>query len=99
MAIRVGCFLAMFLVTGPLRWVLLAAAVVLPYVAVIVASQVDRRDHGGSPESPWTAAGTCDPPRSITASARPDRPDDTPPARGEPADHTVLEHRDDEEQR
>lgn len=41
MGIRTACFLAMLLVSGPMRWVLLAGAVFLPYLAVLFANQAD----------------------------------------------------------
>ncbi|WP_125776587.1 DUF3099 domain-containing protein [Antribacter gilvus] len=45
MVIRVVCFVAAVAVEGWLRWVLVAAAVVLPYTAVIFANAgSDRRD-------------------------------------------------------
>lgn len=43
MAFRTACFLAMIFVSGPFRWVLLACAVLLPYVAVVFANQADRK--------------------------------------------------------
>jgi hypothetical protein len=43
MAFRTACFISMVFVSGPLRWVLFAGAVVLPYVAVIFANQANRR--------------------------------------------------------
>jgi len=33
----------MILVDGPFRWVLFGAAVVLPYIAVVVANQANQR--------------------------------------------------------
>ncbi len=46
MAVRVACFLiAIIWVPRPYMWVLLAAAAVLPYVAVIIANQADERRH------------------------------------------------------
>jgi hypothetical protein len=95
MAIRVGCFLAVFIVPGPMRWVLLGAAVVLPYVAVILASQVDSRDRRGSPESPWTGPGV---PRSAIGIGAPGRPDDTQDGDGVVIGG-MLEHPPEEEQR
>ena len=38
MAIRTACFLLAFVVTGPLRWVFIAGAVIIPYIAVVVAN-------------------------------------------------------------
>ena len=43
MAFRTGCFLGMYFVHGPLRWVLFACALVLPYIAVIMANQANQR--------------------------------------------------------
>lgn len=43
MAFRTACFLGMIFAHGWLRWVLLAAAVLLPYVAVVLANQADHR--------------------------------------------------------
>lgn len=48
MGFRVACFIAMIWVPSPWRWILLGAAVVLPYIAVLFANQADqRRDRGG----------------------------------------------------
>jgi len=38
MGIRTACFVAAVLVHGPLRWVLIACALLLPYVAVVAAN-------------------------------------------------------------
>ena len=43
MAFRTACFLAMVVVDGPMRWVLFGCAVILPYVAVVAANQVNQR--------------------------------------------------------
>ena len=43
MGFRVACFVAMIWVPSPFRWILLGAAVVLPYVAVLIANQADQR--------------------------------------------------------
>ena len=43
MGFRVACFVAMIWVPGWERILLLLAAAVLPYIAVIAASQVDQR--------------------------------------------------------
>ncbi len=47
MAIRTVCFVAA-IVVGPgwLRWVLVAAAVLLPYVAVVMANAATSKDDG-----------------------------------------------------
>lgn len=43
MTFRLLCFISMIFVSGPFRWVLLAAAVFLPYIAVVFANQKDDR--------------------------------------------------------
>ena len=43
MAIRTACVVLVFVVPGPLRWVFAAGAVVLPYVAVVLANASGRR--------------------------------------------------------
>ena len=43
MAFRMACFLSMLFVEGWPRWVLLACAVFLPYIAVVAANQADQR--------------------------------------------------------
>lgn len=45
MAIRTVCIgLAIFVLTGPARWIAVAAAVVLPYLAVVIANAGPLRD-------------------------------------------------------
>jgi len=43
MAIRTACVILVFFVSGPLRWVFVAGAVGLPYVAVLFANAGGRR--------------------------------------------------------
>ena len=43
MAIRTACFVGAVVATGVLRWVLVVAAFVLPYVAVVMANASGRR--------------------------------------------------------
>lgn len=43
MSIRAACFISMVFVDGVFRWVLFAGAVILPFVAVIAANQVNQR--------------------------------------------------------
>jgi len=38
MGIRTGCFVAAIVASGWLRWVLVAGAVFLPYIAVVIAN-------------------------------------------------------------
>lgn len=49
MGIRTVCFLLAVVFTGPLRWVFVAGAVVLPYVAVLIANA------GREPNAPGPA--------------------------------------------
>ncbi|WP_431712057.1 DUF3099 domain-containing protein [Glutamicibacter uratoxydans] len=39
MTIRVLCFIAAFFTSGPLQWIMLVGAIVLPYVAVVIANR------------------------------------------------------------
>ncbi len=63
MAFRTACFLAMIFTPGIFRWILFAAAVLLPYIAVIFANQVNERGQGkyrgtGSPgDAPAVSTG------------------------------------------
>lgn len=63
MAFRVACFIAMIWVPNPWRFVLLGAAAVLPYAAVIIANQADQRrqspefEHGGPNDRPELTDG------------------------------------------
>ncbi len=43
MSIRTACFIGAFLAEGVLRWVFMAMAVGLPYVAVVLANAVGPR--------------------------------------------------------
>lgn len=53
MGIRLACFLgAYFVGPGWLRWVLMAGAVFLPYVAVVIANNTDRRKDAFDVEHP-----------------------------------------------
>lgn len=63
MAFRMACFLSMIWVQGWLRWVLLACAVFLPYIAVVLANQADQRsepskvEHGAPEDAPQLTTG------------------------------------------
>ncbi len=56
MSIRTLCFIAAVLTTGPLRWVMVAGAVLLPYVAVVMANAAPRRGTRGVAFRPEQAA-------------------------------------------
>lgn len=66
MAIRTVCVVLAVVVEGPLRWVFIAGAVLLPYVAVVAANA--GRERGG----PGPAAPDVVP----LAALPPSRPDD-----------------------
>lgn len=53
MGIRVACFVGA-IVAGPgwLRWVLVTGAVLLPYIAVVIANATDQRHEVFHPEAP-----------------------------------------------
>ncbi|WP_129787255.1 DUF3099 domain-containing protein [Promicromonospora panici] len=56
MSIRVVCIVGAVLVDGWIRWALVAAAVVLPYSAVLIANAGrDRAEHDTSPMTPAAA--------------------------------------------
>jgi diacylglycerol kinase len=54
MAFRMVCFISIFFVDGWLRWVVLAGAVFLPFIAVLFANQANEKTvatavHGAEP--------------------------------------------------
>lgn len=49
MAIRTVCFIGAIIATGWLRWALVAGAVLLPYVAVIMANAGRKRAERAEP--------------------------------------------------
>jgi hypothetical protein len=61
MGIRTLCFVGAFIASGVLRWTLVVAALILPYIAVVIANATDRRSSTGSvpftPERPMLEAG------------------------------------------
>jgi hypothetical protein len=54
MGIRTVCFVGAVVASGPLRWVLLICALVLPYIAVVIANggRPPARDAGPAPVRP-----------------------------------------------
>jgi hypothetical protein len=54
MAFRAACFISMIFVHGMFRWVLFACAVLLPFIAVIAANQVDQHFRAGKKRTPHT---------------------------------------------
>jgi hypothetical protein len=55
MAIRTVCFVGAVVADGWLRWVLVAAAFLLPYVAVVMANSASPRVEGTLPPGPGTS--------------------------------------------
>jgi hypothetical protein len=55
MSVRTVCFVLAVVLDGWLRWTMAAAAIVLPYVAVVMANAGPRKGtHAGSPYTPST---------------------------------------------
>src|SRR4051812_1755089 len=44
MGIRTVCFVLAVVLSGPFRWVMVGAAFVLPYIAVVIANVADGRE-------------------------------------------------------
>lgn len=90
MSIRVVCLVLAFVTTGPLQWVMVAGAVVLPYIAVVMANA--GRERTADPAAYTLTAPTVTPlpPRSLPAAApHPDAAPPAPAARPGPATGTV----------
>jgi Protein of unknown function (DUF3099) len=68
MAFRTACFISMVFVDGPMRWVLFACALVLPYIAVIFANQANQR----SRSQPMSRAEAADRPQLTTGPPEPE---------------------------
>lgn len=47
MGVRTACFVLAVFTSGPLRWVFLTGALLLPYVAVVIANASTRREPTG----------------------------------------------------
>jgi hypothetical protein len=72
MSIRTLCFVLAVVVHGPLRWVFVSAALVLPYIAVVMANAVGS----GSGAAPTAFV----PQQSTLGSAQRPVLDQSPPA-------------------
>jgi hypothetical protein len=85
MSIRVVCIIGAVLVDGWVRWALVAAAVVLPYSAVLIAnSGRDQVTHDTSPVTPAAAPALTELPGGDAA---PDIPGAPAPGAGRVIDH------------
>jgi hypothetical protein len=66
MSIRAACFISMIFVHGVFRWILFAGAVILPFVAVVAANQVNQHfrrrqvTHAMQTERPELTSGQDD---------------------------------------
>lgn len=91
MSIRVVCIIGAVLVDGWVRWALVAAAVVLPYSAVLIAnSGRDQVTHDTSPVTPAAAPALTELPDVDTSSDAPrttDAPTPDAPGAGRVIDH------------
>jgi hypothetical protein len=95
MSIRVVCIVGAVLVDGWVRWALVAAAVVLPYSAVLIAnSGRDQVTHDTSPVTPQPAPELTELPAPEVVDDVPGAPDSsgTPDA---PGAGRVIDHVDD----
>jgi hypothetical protein len=65
MGIRTACFIGAFVTQGVFRWVLIVAAVLLPYVAVVVANAGRERTKNGP--APYVPEGRLQLPSGSSA--------------------------------
>ncbi|MYM18975.1 DUF3099 domain-containing protein [Brevibacterium sp. 5221] len=75
MSIRIVCFFLAFVCTGPLRWVFAAGAIVLPWIAVLIANARSNR---------------FDRERRVPAPTRVDQPLPARPARADSEPEVVV---------
>lgn len=81
MSIRVVCIIGAVVVDGWVRWALVAAAVVLPYSAVLIANAGrDRTEHDTSPVTPAAAPELTELPAPDSPDVVDEVPDDVPGA-------------------
>jgi hypothetical protein len=74
MAIRTACFVGAVVASGPLRWVLIAGAILLPYTSVVLANAgVRRKGAGPSPFGPEAGKPLATPtaPRALPSNDSP----------------------------
>lgn len=89
MAVRAVCIVLAIVTSGPLQWVFVAGAVVLPYVAVLLANAGRERSVDpasfGVPAQPRPALGPAPPrvlpPRLLPPPSAPHAPGPPPPRR------------------
>jgi hypothetical protein len=93
MSIRVVCIIGAVMVDGWVRWALVAAAVVLPYSAVLIAnSGRDQVTHDTSPVTPQAAPALTELPQTTDSRDVPSTGPSTPSA---PGAGRVIDHVDD----
>lgn len=97
MGIRLVCFLAAVLVQNWMSWVFLAAAAVLPYIAVTVANAgTDRYQHHRTADDVEPVAGLEAGRRQVAAEAAQDGPTAECPGETVDEDHEDDEHDDED---
>jgi hypothetical protein len=85
MSIRVVCIIGAVVTDGWVRWALVAAAVVLPYSAVLIANAGrDRTEHDTSPMTPVAAPELTERPAPDSPDVVNEVPDDVPGAPAAP---------------
>jgi hypothetical protein len=107
MSIRVVCIIGAVVVDGWVRWALVAAAVVLPYSAVLIANAGrDQVTHDTSPVTPQAAPALTELPQTTDSpdvpndpatpgAPGPDAPGPAAPGAGAPGAGRVIDHVDD----
>jgi hypothetical protein len=83
MGIRTVCFVLAVVTHGPIRWVFVAAAVVLPYIAVVMANAVGSTSV--EPPTPYVPTQAA-----LDSAQRPAIPRPTPTAPGAGSEQTPL---------
>ena len=79
MGFRTLCFVAMIFVPGPFRWVLFGCAILLPYIAVLLANQANTRGQSDRMETivgPSIAPQLTAKPGDGPSPGEPDAPDE-----------------------
>lgn len=68
MGLRTSCFVLAIITNGPIRWVLVAGAILLPYFAVVIAN-------AGRERGAWRGNGAYQAPEHDALTENPTRPE------------------------
>lgn len=68
MGLRTSCFVLAIITNGPIRWVLVAGAILLPYFAVVIAN-------AGRERGAWRGNGAYQAPERDALTENPTRPE------------------------